>query len=85
MLLFQETFVKGGYYKYKVSDRVTVLALNTNLYYRFNKAIPSFHDKDDPAQQFKFMRDNLQQAKDSGEFVHIVAHIAPGGNYSHLI
>lgn len=53
--------------------------LNTNLYYRFNKAHDQFKDKDDPAGQFKFMVDTLEAAKSAGRTVHVISHIAPGG------
>lgn len=56
-----------------------MLVLNTNLYYRFNAAYNSFSNKTDPAGQFQFMIDNLEDAKRNGVRVHVVAHIAPGG------
>ncbi|KAH7726216.1 Metallophosphoesterase domain containing protein [Aphelenchoides avenae] len=72
------TFLRGGYYKFTWSGGVTFLMLNTNLYYRFNKAQAQFADKTDPAGQFKFMIDTLEEAKLAGRHVHVVSHIAPG-------
>jgi hypothetical protein len=51
--------------------------LNTNLYYKTDNA--TFTDKQDPAGQFKFMEDNLREAKAKGQSVNVVAHIPPGG------
>ncbi|KHN79430.1 Acid sphingomyelinase-like phosphodiesterase 3b [Toxocara canis] len=73
-----ETFLKGGYYKYSAPNNVVVLALNTNLYYKFNKAIPTFVNPNDPADQFKFMTDTLNAAEAQHQTVHVIAHIAPG-------
>ncbi|VDM25891.1 unnamed protein product [Toxocara canis] len=74
----RETFLKGGYYKYSAPNNVVVLALNTNLYYKFNKAIPTFVNPNDPADQFKFMTDTLNAAEAQHQTVHVIAHIAPG-------
>uniref|UniRef100_A0A0N5ASH1 Metallophos domain-containing protein n=1 Tax=Syphacia muris TaxID=451379 RepID=A0A0N5ASH1_9BILA len=74
----KETFLRGGYYKYKIKDKVIILVLNTNLYYQPNKAYDTFANKSDPAGQFKFMFDTLEDAKASNSTVHVVAHIAPG-------
>lgn len=72
--------MKGGYYKYAAPNNVTILALNTNLYYKFNQAIPTFTNPSDPADQFKFMTDTLDAAERQRQTVHVVAHIPPGGN-----
>ncbi|VDK27256.1 unnamed protein product [Anisakis simplex] len=89
LLFLQNTFLKGGYYKYVLGDKVVVLALNTNLYYRFNRAIPNFTNPDDPADQFQFMIDTLKDARAKQLSVHVIAHIAPGGNelvfYNHIL
>ncbi|VDK54686.1 unnamed protein product [Anisakis simplex] len=74
----RHTFLKGGYYKYVLGNKVVVLALNTNLYYRLNRAIPRFKNPDDPADQFQFMIDTLNDARAKQLFVHVIAHIAPG-------
>lgn len=77
---FQKTFAKGGYYKYKVTEKVTVLGLNTNLYSRLNPSAASFVNPEDPGGQLQFMTEALEDAKNSGGFVHIIAHMPPGGN-----
>ncbi|RCN35991.1 hypothetical protein ANCCAN_18136 [Ancylostoma caninum] len=66
--------------------------LNTNLYYRPNKAYDNFTNKEDPAEQFAFMQSELEAASKCRKqpspgcspTVHIVAHIAPGGLFSEL-
>uniref|UniRef100_A0A0N4ZSU7 Metallophos domain-containing protein n=1 Tax=Parastrongyloides trichosuri TaxID=131310 RepID=A0A0N4ZSU7_PARTI len=72
----KDTFLKGGYYKYQSDDNTTWLCLNTNLYYIYNSA--KMDNKTDPAEQFQFMRQELQRAKDLKKFVHVIAHIPPG-------
>ncbi|MFH4973541.1 hypothetical protein AB6A40_000250 [Gnathostoma spinigerum] len=72
------TFLKGAYYAYKMNANTTVLVLNTNLYYKPNKAIPEFINPDDPADQFAFMENILTTAESDGRTVHVIAHIAPG-------
>ncbi|KAI6171041.1 hypothetical protein M3Y97_01081100 [Aphelenchoides bicaudatus] len=71
----QTTFLKGGYYQFKYENTL-FLVLNTNLYYMFDKA--TFKNPDDPADQFKYMADKLEEAKKQKIPVIIVAHIAPG-------
>jgi sphingomyelin phosphodiesterase acid-like 3 len=73
----RETFCKGGYYIFRPpNSNITFLMLNTNIYYRFNKA--KFLNSTDPGQQFEFMEKVLSDAKSKGEMVHIVSHIPPG-------
>ncbi|CAH1774784.1 unnamed protein product [Owenia fusiformis] len=72
----EQTFRKGGYYTesmYKNGYRVIVL--NTNLYYTSNNAI---ENKVDPAEQFAWMENVLENSKKQGEKVHIVGHIPVG-------
>uniref|UniRef100_A0A914W2T7 Calcineurin-like phosphoesterase domain-containing protein n=1 Tax=Plectus sambesii TaxID=2011161 RepID=A0A914W2T7_9BILA len=79
------TFLKGGYYKYSLDSKTTLLALNTNLYYNEDGYFPNFTNPADPADQFDFMEQELSNATKNGQFVHIVAHIAPGGNSAHTL
>ncbi|KHN72634.1 Acid sphingomyelinase-like phosphodiesterase 3b [Toxocara canis] len=74
----KETFLKGGYYKYQAPNNMMILALNTNLYYKFNRAIPTFANSDDPAEQFNFMQETLNEAQRQQRVVHVIAHTAPG-------
>ncbi|EYC21794.1 hypothetical protein Y032_0018g3534 [Ancylostoma ceylanicum] len=81
----KDRFLLGGYYKHRLGN-TTVLMLNTNLYYRPNKAYDNFTNKEDPADQFAFMQSELETASKCrkqpspgcSQTVHIVAHIAPG-------
>uniref|UniRef100_A0A0N5B652 Metallophos domain-containing protein n=1 Tax=Strongyloides papillosus TaxID=174720 RepID=A0A0N5B652_STREA len=72
----EQTFLKGGYYKYESDNNTIWLCLNTNLYYIYNEA--KMDDKADPAGQFQFMKNELNKAKESKKFVHIISHIPPG-------
>ncbi|PIC27211.1 hypothetical protein B9Z55_019537 [Caenorhabditis nigoni] len=79
------TFLKGGYYKYRLPN-ATAVVLNTNLYYSANKAYVNFTNKIDPADQFAFLETELENAEkcpnriseNCTSLVHIIAHIAPG-------
>lgn len=76
----QLTFKEHGYYLYNwKKGNLTIMALNTNIYYDRNAAIKNFKNKDDPAKQFEFMEKELEKAKNSRTGVGIVSHIAPGG------
>lgn len=72
------TFLRGGYYQYRRWNNLTVLALNTNLYYRFDSAFCGFQSMRDPAGQFAFMEQVLSSAQANGDHVGVFAHIAPG-------
>lgn len=71
----QEDFKKGGYYEYILPSGVTVLVVNTNLYYANNqlgtKAI-------DPCGQFAWLEEKLEGAQDRSSKVIIAAHAPPG-------
>ncbi|CAJ0590385.1 unnamed protein product [Cylicocyclus nassatus] len=81
----KDRFLLGGYYKFPFLN-TTILVLNTNLYYKPNKAYDNFTSKEDPADQFAFMETELLSAfkcrqsasPNCSRTVHIVAHIAPG-------
>lgn len=71
----QQEFEQGGYYSYRLPSGVTVLVVNTNLYYAFNtlgRNVP------DPCGQFSWMRSKLQIARDEHSKVIIAAHAPPG-------
>ncbi|VDN37399.1 unnamed protein product [Gongylonema pulchrum] len=51
------------------------------MYYRFNPAINDFVDKKDPAGQFAFLIDVLENAQATNKTVNVIAHIAPGGKH----
>ncbi|KAK6753524.1 hypothetical protein RB195_012862 [Necator americanus] len=81
----KDRFLLGGYYKHHLGN-TSILMLNTNLYYKPNKAYDNFTNKEDPADQFAFMETELKAASKCrknpspkcSSTVHIVAHIAPG-------
>uniref|UniRef100_A0A0K0EHY4 Metallophos domain-containing protein n=1 Tax=Strongyloides stercoralis TaxID=6248 RepID=A0A0K0EHY4_STRER len=72
----EETFLRGGYYKYESDSNTTWLCLNTNLYYLYNTA--TMDNKTDPASQFQFIKNELIKAKKLNKFIHIIGHIPPG-------
>lgn len=74
--------MKGGYYKQLLNNKITVLCLNTNLYYTKNPLIKKFVNCSDPAGQFQFMEKTFLEAQSKGRFVHIIAHLPPGGKLS---
>lgn len=71
----QEDFKRGGFYEHTLSTGVTVLILNTNLYYAPNKLRQNVTD---PCGQFAWMREKLQKAKDQDYKVIVSAHAPPG-------
>jgi hypothetical protein len=78
--LAQETFLKGGYYRFKSPvDQSDYLVLNTNFYYTLNQAQSNFTNPDDPAGQFAFLAKELENVKRRNGAVHILAHVPPGG------
>lgn len=71
----QEDFKKGGFYEYNLPSNVTVLVLNTNLYYGPNDLLQNVSD---PCGQFAWIREKLQIAGEEGRKVIIAAHAPPG-------
>ncbi|WAR24739.1 ASM3B-like protein, partial [Mya arenaria] len=68
-------YYKGGYYSSKISEKLRLIGLNTNLYYdqdRLTKDLP------DPAQQMDFLDKQLQEARKHNQMVYIIAHVPPG-------
>ncbi|XP_043207536.1 acid sphingomyelinase-like phosphodiesterase 3b isoform X2 [Amphibalanus amphitrite] len=72
----QRTFATAGYFARRLTDQLTIISLNTNIYYRPNEAIDP--KEADPGQQFSWLRDQLKNASTEGYKVIIGAHIAPG-------
>ncbi|XP_059146864.1 acid sphingomyelinase-like phosphodiesterase 3b [Physella acuta] len=69
-------FVKeGGYYSVIVRPGLRLLALNTNMYYTTDKLTAKMTD---PTDQFKWMKQQLQSAKNKGEKVFVTGHVPPG-------
>ncbi|XP_071518802.1 acid sphingomyelinase-like phosphodiesterase 3b isoform X1 [Panulirus ornatus] len=71
----QEEFKKGGYYGYELPTGITVLVVNTNLYYAFNELGVNASD---PCEQFAWLRKRLQMAQETNSKVIIAAHAPPG-------
>ncbi|CAL4095874.1 unnamed protein product, partial [Meganyctiphanes norvegica] len=71
----QEDFKKGGYYAYPIQNRITMLILNTNLYYYFNELRT---ESNDPCGQFAWLREKFQQARKDMTKVIVSAHAPPG-------
>lgn len=71
----RSTFRKGGYLARRVSDKLTVLSLNTVIYASHH--IPPSVEVDDPLDQFAWLAERLQEARDNNRHVYIVAHVPP--------
>ena len=61
----------GAYYTVKTHHGIRIMALNTNLYYRSDKVSQKYRYSD-PADQFQWMTDTLQHAKDRKEKVNVI-------------
>ena len=83
------SFHKGGYYAIDVTDRITILSLNTVVYSTNHQ--PEHHNnnnnnnnEDDPLGQFAWLDDQLIQAAQNQRVVYIMGHIPPTiGSYRH--
>ncbi|KAJ8941450.1 hypothetical protein NQ318_016890 [Aromia moschata] len=71
------TVEKQGYYSYSVSKRFRVISLNSNVCYIFNWWV--LHNTTFLNEQLSFLSNELQEAEEHEEFVHIITHI-PVGN-----
>ncbi|GFN90379.1 acid sphingomyelinase-like phosphodiesterase 3b [Plakobranchus ocellatus] len=71
-----DRFENGGFYSKIFSNaKVRLLALNTNLY------ITSNHETDgvaDPADQFHWLTQQLEEARAAGQKVIVTGHVPPG-------
>ena len=84
-----DSFQKGGYYAINVTDRITILSLNTVVYSTNHQ--PEHHNnnnnnnnEDDPLGQFAWLDDQLIQAAQNQRVVYIMGHIPPTiGSYRH--
>ncbi|XP_019646351.1 PREDICTED: acid sphingomyelinase-like phosphodiesterase 3b [Branchiostoma belcheri] len=70
-----DTFRRGGYYSAPLRRGLRVIGLNTNLWYGRNQVTEG---EDDPAGQFAWLEETLQQARQNVERVYIIGHVAPG-------
>lgn len=75
--LFQpQTLSNYGYYKIGLDSNVTLFALNTNLYYIFDKAGDQFGA--DPGNQFQWLENGLKQVRQQNDTAIVIGHISPG-------
>lgn len=76
---------RGGYYAVRHSKQLTVLALNTNIYFISNYQAFLDPRNSDPHGMLQWLIRQLQAAEDSGTHVYITAHIPPGSTdfYQH--
>ncbi|XP_063397328.1 acid sphingomyelinase-like phosphodiesterase 3b [Mytilus trossulus] len=73
----KKNFQKGAYYTVQISTGLRIMSLNTNLYYRSDK-ISRMYRYSDPADQFQWMAETLEHAKNNSERVIIMSHVPPG-------
>ncbi|XP_002733390.1 acid sphingomyelinase-like phosphodiesterase 3b [Saccoglossus kowalevskii] len=66
---------KAAYYTTVMENDVRLIVPNTNLYYTSNKVTAGMPD---PAGQFDWMENTLEEAKRNNQLVWILAHIPPG-------
>ena len=79
----QSTFLRGGYYSRSLHDgHLVILSLNTVLY--SGSFQPEPMHVDDPAGQFRWMKQVLKESQQKGAQVIIVGHIPPTvGSFQH--
>ncbi|KAF8819363.1 Ser/Thr phosphatase family protein, partial [Cardiosporidium cionae] len=82
-----KTFTTGLYYATTVKDlpSIVLLCINTQFYSimrnEFTINPRPFRDPNDPAGQFAWMEEQLEDAYKFGKKVVIIGHIAPGNSY----
>uniref|UniRef100_A0A8C2VQ13 Cyclic GMP-AMP phosphodiesterase SMPDL3A n=1 Tax=Chinchilla lanigera TaxID=34839 RepID=A0A8C2VQ13_CHILA len=71
------TLRKGGFYSQKVpsNPNLRIISLNTNLYYGPNVVTLN---KTDPANQFQWLENTLNNSQHNKEKVYIIAHVPVG-------
>lgn len=69
------THNRGGFYKLQVRKGFRIIALNTNYCARLNPW--SFYDPVDPANQLKWLVEELLEAELNQDKVHIIGHVPP--------
>ncbi|GAB6027556.1 Acid sphingomyelinase-like phosphodiesterase 3b, variant 2 [Chamberlinius hualienensis] len=73
------TFKKGGYYQmpHPTVPNVTLIGLNTPLYYQKNRLVQA-RSNPDPLDQFAWLDKTLTQLEASNKKAYLLAHISPG-------
>ncbi|KAL0211917.1 hypothetical protein RCL1_005543 [Eukaryota sp. TZLM3-RCL] len=69
------SWIKGGYYRVDFNPQFSLLVLNTNYYFYFDK---SSEKVSDPGLQFVWFRQELEALKKENRRVLIASHVAPG-------
>ncbi|XP_075869159.1 cyclic GMP-AMP phosphodiesterase SMPDL3A [Nelusetta ayraudi] len=69
------TLSRGGYYSQRVKPGLRLVSLNTILYYSPDKATRNLTD---PAEQFQWLQDTLEESAKNKEKVYIIAHVPVG-------
>jgi sphingomyelin phosphodiesterase acid-like 3 len=70
-----ESFRNSGYYTLPINNKLRLIGLNTNLYYK-NDAITE--DMPDPACQFQWLDDLLTASQQNATKVILIGHVPPG-------
>lgn len=68
-------FLSGGYYMVRQRDKLRIICINTNYCARLNPW--SLYNPVDPANQLKWLSEELHNAEQAGDKVHIIGHIPP--------
>ncbi|XP_046368337.2 acid sphingomyelinase-like phosphodiesterase 3b [Haliotis rufescens] len=70
-----ENFKKGGFYTIRTPKGLRIVGLNTVFYYGADKLTTNLTD---PAGQFAWLEEVLQNATNVGEKIILIAHVPPG-------
>ncbi|XP_064626267.1 acid sphingomyelinase-like phosphodiesterase 3b [Lineus longissimus] len=71
----QKTFVTGGYYSQMITPEFTLVVLNTNLNFMYDKLTENMID---PAGMFDWLRALLEKQRSDNRKVMIISHVPPG-------
>ncbi|XP_060523753.1 sphingomyelin phosphodiesterase-like isoform X2 [Cylas formicarius] len=71
-----KTISRQGYYSVMANDKLKIVGLNNNVCYIYNWWL--LYDTTFLVEQLDFLRDELLDAEDKGQFVHILGHVFPG-------
>jgi sphingomyelin phosphodiesterase len=70
-----DSFRKGGYYSVLLGRNLRLIVLNTQLCFRLN--LWNVIDPVDPSDQLKWLTEQLAEAEQLDQQVHLLGHIAP--------
>ncbi|KAL0247928.1 hypothetical protein GEMRC1_003167 [Eukaryota sp. GEM-RC1] len=70
-----ENYLHGGYYRMDLTERLTILVLNTNYYFTMDfETIPNH----DPSHQFKWIESEMKRLIKTDRKALVFCHIPPG-------